>query len=362
MGAQAVIRLDRGGDLGRVLRLGARVDILAPVAVRPAVERAFTHRGQVVRHQVGAQFVAFVDHGPELPGVRLDGQRRRVAQACCIRLVRASGGVDLPDHRAVDLHFHATLGDVAVGADAHVKLAAVGTHRQGFGPVVVDLCRQVGDLGGRASGLGLAVGVVEAHQRILVGHVELAVGKRQAVRRVEVFGEHRLEFIGAVTVGVTQQGQAVAALDLGVAFSLDQAGDHILGLELGRAAATAFGDEDVTVGQHQGLTRDREVSGNRRDAVALRHLGFLIAPGRGLGNLHARQQAALLFRQLGIGAAGLGLVAFTPAGGQQQGGAQQRQCARRFHLTPPARRPVQVAASVSSKTIADRIRPPGIDA
>jgi len=67
MGAQAVIGFDRRSHLGRVLRLCARVDVLAPVAVGPAVEGTFTHRRQVVWHQVGAEFIALVDHGPQLP-------------------------------------------------------------------------------------------------------------------------------------------------------------------------------------------------------------------------------------------------------------------------------------------------------
>lgn len=146
----------------------------------------------------------------------MNRERGRVANASGVGFVRAGGGIDLPDHRPIDFHFHAALGDVAVGADAHVQLAPVLTHRQGLGPVVVDLRRQVGDCGRRATGFGLAVGVVKAHQRVLIGDVEFAVGVGQAIRRVEVVGEYRFQFIGAVTVGVAQQRQAVAALDLGV--------------------------------------------------------------------------------------------------------------------------------------------------
>jgi hypothetical protein len=75
-----------------------------------------------------------------------------------------------------------------------------------------------------------------------------ALVQGQAVGRVEVFGEHGLQLVAAVAIGVAQQGQAVAAFHRGVATCLDHTGDHVLGLELGGVTATAFGDEDVAVG------------------------------------------------------------------------------------------------------------------
>src|SRR3546814_5791730 len=66
--------------------------------------------------------------------------------------------------------------------------------------------------------------------------------------RVELVGEHRLQLVAAVAVAVAQQGQAVAALDRGVALGLDVASDHVLGLELAGVAAAALGHQDVAVG------------------------------------------------------------------------------------------------------------------
>src|SRR5690606_15278741 len=111
---ERVVRGNGRGDLVRILRTDALVDVLAPVAVRPAVEAAFAHRGQVVRHQILAQLVAFVDHRPQLAAAGLDGQCGGGAQPGGVGAVGAGGGVDFPDHGAVDFRVHAAFGDVAV--------------------------------------------------------------------------------------------------------------------------------------------------------------------------------------------------------------------------------------------------------
>ncbi len=171
MRAQRVVRRDAGGHLVRVLRAHAIIDVLPPVGVGPAVEAAFLNRCQVVRHQVFAQFVAFVDYRPQLTGFRLYRHCGGVAQAGGVGFVGAGFGVDLPDHGAVDLGFHAAFGDVAVGADADIQVLAIGADGQRLGPVVIDLGRQVRNLGRCAAGLGLAVLIVEANEFVLVGDI-----------------------------------------------------------------------------------------------------------------------------------------------------------------------------------------------
>jgi len=64
MRAQRVIRNDRFLDQIRALRLYARIEVLAVVAVRRAVEAAVLHRGQVIRHEIVTELVTFVDDGP----------------------------------------------------------------------------------------------------------------------------------------------------------------------------------------------------------------------------------------------------------------------------------------------------------
>ena len=67
---------------------------------------------------------------------------------------------------------------------------------------MVDPVGQVGDLHRLATGLGLTFLILEAHQRILIGDVEVAVGQRQAVRRVEVVRKHFLQFIHAIAIRI----------------------------------------------------------------------------------------------------------------------------------------------------------------
>src|SRR3546814_16121442 len=52
----------------------------------------------------------------------------------------------------------------------------------------------------------------EPHERILFGDIDLAVGEREAIGRVQVLGEDLAPLISAVAIGVTQQSQTVAAL------------------------------------------------------------------------------------------------------------------------------------------------------
>jgi hypothetical protein len=64
--AERVVGHDRILDHVLRRRLNPLVDVLAEVAVGPAVETAVLHRGQVIRHEIAAELVALVDHGPQL--------------------------------------------------------------------------------------------------------------------------------------------------------------------------------------------------------------------------------------------------------------------------------------------------------
>ena len=97
--------------------------------------------------------------------------------------------------------------------------------------------------------------------------------ERQPVGGVEILGEHRLQLVLAIAIGVAQQSDTVAALHRGGAACLDHVGDHVLGLELGCIAAAAFGHQDVAVGQHQRLAGDLQIGGNCRHAETVRHGG-----------------------------------------------------------------------------------------
>src|SRR4051794_20286291 len=62
--AERIVRHGGPGDKLRILRLDAAVDVLTPVAERPAVKTAILHRSEIVGDQIAAEFVAFVHHSP----------------------------------------------------------------------------------------------------------------------------------------------------------------------------------------------------------------------------------------------------------------------------------------------------------
>src|SRR6185437_16477759 len=121
MRPQAVVRADCRGDLLKILWLRASIDVLAPIAVGPPVERALMHCGQVIRNEVGADFVPLVHDRPYLARSRLSGEGRGIAKTGRVRLVHSRLYVDLPDHGPVGLDVDPALGDVAVGTDADIE-------------------------------------------------------------------------------------------------------------------------------------------------------------------------------------------------------------------------------------------------
>src|SRR5262249_42825323 len=68
--AERVIGDDRLGNRIR-LRRDPRIHMLFVIAVRPPTEAAILHRRQVIRHEIAAEFVALVHHGPERASLQL---------------------------------------------------------------------------------------------------------------------------------------------------------------------------------------------------------------------------------------------------------------------------------------------------
>src|SRR3546814_526503 len=64
MRAKRIIGRYRGGNLRRVLRADARVDVPSPIAVGPTIKAALANRGEIIGHQIGAKLVALVHHRP----------------------------------------------------------------------------------------------------------------------------------------------------------------------------------------------------------------------------------------------------------------------------------------------------------
>src|SRR5205823_11007666 len=80
-----------------MLLLHPRIDIVADVAVRPAVKSAVLQRSEIIRRQVVAQFVPLVDAGPELSRHRLKRQpygipqpRRILPRILSVRIAKRS--------------------------------------------------------------------------------------------------------------------------------------------------------------------------------------------------------------------------------------------------------------------------------
>src|SRR5450432_354361 len=136
--AQRVVGRNRLGHQVRSGGLHPLVDVLPVIAVRPAVEAAVAHRGQIVRHEIAAELVAFVGHGPERAAAGLPAEAVRVPQARGEDAVAAGLGVHLPDRRATLLDLHPVLGGVAVGANGHVEFGPVRAGDDVLRPVVVD--------------------------------------------------------------------------------------------------------------------------------------------------------------------------------------------------------------------------------
>ena len=92
MRSQRIVRHDRLRHEIGLLRRDPHIHMLPKVAVRPAVEPAFFHRRQVVRHQVVANLVALVDDCPERICRLLPTHAVRIAQTGCEDALRAARG------------------------------------------------------------------------------------------------------------------------------------------------------------------------------------------------------------------------------------------------------------------------------
>src|SRR5258708_5166671 len=87
--AQRVVRRDRGGHQVGPLWHDARVQMLAVIAVGPAIEASVPYRRQIIRNQVGPYLVTFVGDGPELASLRLPLKPGRIAHSAGEDSVRA---------------------------------------------------------------------------------------------------------------------------------------------------------------------------------------------------------------------------------------------------------------------------------
>ncbi len=343
MRAQRIVRHDRLGDEIGPLRLDAGIDVLAEIAVGPAVEATVLHRRHVIRDEIGTELVALVHHRPQRAGLRLEAEPVRIAQAACEDAPAPAGAVDLEDRGAVVLGLHAFLGDVAVGADAGIELRAVRTGDQALGPVMVDRpARQRRQHRARCGDPGIPFGVGISDDRIGIGDIEIVADQRDAERRVEMVEEDALRIRHAVAIAVTQQRDAVTRPGIVAAGGrpgLDESHDELLRpLDRSPFRGLGFHHQHVAVGQHVEETRMLQAGGEGLDLQALRHRRRLaLLPADNARDVDWRQQILLDVWKLRVGTdLRLGIAAAVVAGGQkQQRGAQQRAGKRRCHRATP---------------------------
>ena len=62
MVAERIVGGDRACHRFGILRRHPLIDMLAPIAERPAVERAVLHRGEIIRHEIGAELAKLPPH------------------------------------------------------------------------------------------------------------------------------------------------------------------------------------------------------------------------------------------------------------------------------------------------------------
>ena len=166
--------------------------MLAVVAVGPSVECAVFHRSQVVGDQVGAEFIALVDDGPQRAAFRFEGQPVRVAEAAREDAPAPTSAVDFPDRRPIFLRFDTVLGDVAVRTDADIEQRAISTGCQALGPVVIDrAARKLRQRDALSGNREAAVMVRIAHDGVGVRDVEIITHQHHAEGRMEMVEKDR---------------------------------------------------------------------------------------------------------------------------------------------------------------------------
>src|SRR5262249_37778680 len=114
MGAQRIVRSNGLGHEVGLLRLHPWIDMLAEIAVGPAVECAVLYRSHVVRHEISAELVALVHDGPKRMSLRLERKTIGIAQPAGKHAETTCRPIDFEDVGAIVLCLHAVLGDVAV--------------------------------------------------------------------------------------------------------------------------------------------------------------------------------------------------------------------------------------------------------
>ena len=132
MRAQGVVGLDRFGDEIGALAFFARVFDRAKVRIGPAVKRAVFDTGEIVRDEIVAEQVAFIDDGPESLGSGFPIHADGIAQPSGKYPHAAAVGIDFDNARAPLIFFPSVFFvDVGCRADGDINFLArrIGAER-----------------------------------------------------------------------------------------------------------------------------------------------------------------------------------------------------------------------------------------
>src|SRR5260370_41385569 len=111
MRAERVVRRNSFRHQIGPLWRNAVVDMLAEIAVGPAIETAVLYRGHVIRHQIIAELVALVDGDPQRAALRLPTRPVRIAKAGGEHAPLAGRTIDFEHRGAIGLGLDAVFAD-----------------------------------------------------------------------------------------------------------------------------------------------------------------------------------------------------------------------------------------------------------
>ena len=276
----------------------------AEIAIGPAVKTAVLQSGHIVRDEVAAELVPFVDRGPELAALRLPGEPDRIAQAGGKHPCPPRHRIDFEDRRPALFISDAVLTGVAVGPDGDVEMRAVWARDDVLGPMIIDGAgRQIGHLHRGCGDRRLPILIGKPQQGIGVGDIEVVTHQGHAEGRIEPGQEGRLRLGHAVAVGIAQQHDAIGARHAHAGAARDKGDDHLhdARLSIRPCRGVGLGDEHVAIRQDVQPAREVEAGGVGGDGQARGRYGLhALGPALGGGDVHGGNERLLGFGKLRI--------------------------------------------------------------
>jgi len=163
------------------LRMNPGIDVLPVIAIRPSIESAVLHRGQVVRHEVGDDLVAFVDDCPQSMALRFPSSARL---GCAGRLRRCHLPVAQSTSQMAARFFSASIPFSVMllfEPDADIQQRSILARDEALRPVMVNgTTRQLGERGSLPGDCRIALLVVVANDGVGIRDIKIVAHKRHA--------------------------------------------------------------------------------------------------------------------------------------------------------------------------------------